>query len=93
MNEQEATDLDERVTRKASRRVRNALFIAVLVAAILNSEGLLLAARGLPVGPVEDVLVRLAETWHTEMARQRAAGPYQKVRDFVRSLQSDPSAR
>ena len=67
-------------------QVRRGYVIAFLMLLVFNSTALVSLVRELPVGPVEDAVVALSETWAEQMARNGFARPEQFVRDLVTDL-------
>lgn len=93
---------DEDTTRKSVTRVRRAFAITVLVLLLLNSAGLVQLVQGLSIGPVQDTVIVMSETWHGEMERHGVAdvlsGIRTRVAEFVQRpwddvLIADPDLR
>jgi hypothetical protein len=81
---------DEDVTRKSVARVRRAFVITVLVLLLLNSAGLVQLVQGLSIGPVQDTVIVMAETWHGEMERHGVAAVLADIRSQVTELVQRP---
>lgn len=58
---------EEKETHYQVGRVWRALIVAVAVLALLNSDRLVTMVSGLSVGPVEDTIIVMSETWHEQM--------------------------
>jgi hypothetical protein len=81
---------DEDVTRKSVARVRRAFVITVLVLLLLNSAGLVQLVQGLSIGPVQDTVIVMAETWHGEMERHGVSAVLADIRSQVAELVRQP---
>jgi len=81
---------DEDVTRKSVGRVRRAFVMTVLVLLLLNSAGLVQLVQGLSIGPVQDTVIVMAETWHGEMERHGVAAVLADIRSQVAGLVQRP---
>lgn len=68
------------------KRVFGAMLIAALLLAVFNSQGLVSWVLGLPSGPIEDEIVRLAKIWHSWMDALGVSDYIGLARDQVRSL-------
>lgn len=78
----------ERETHHQAGRVRRAFVLSVLLLILFHSSALVSLARDLPVGPVEDGIVALAETWHGQMKKNGFTDPGTRVRDWVSELRT-----
>lgn len=78
----------ERETHHQAGRVRRAFVLSVLLLVLFHSSALVSLVRELPVGPVEDGIVALAETWHGQMEKNGFTDPGIRVRDWVRELRT-----
>ncbi|MBG51806.1 MAG: hypothetical protein JJ939_09330 [Alphaproteobacteria bacterium] len=76
----------ENATRGAVRRVTRTLIISVLILLLFNSEGLVRLVQGLSVGPVQNTIIVMSETWHEEMVRHGVAGVLEDIRGEVAAL-------
>jgi hypothetical protein len=81
---------DEDLTRKSVARVRRAFVITVLVLLLLNSAGLVQLVQGLSIGPVQDTVIVMAETWHGEMERHGVSAVLADIRSQVADLVQRP---
>lgn len=63
----------EQQTRSSVRRVMRSLMLALAVLLFFNSAGLLHLVQGLSIGPVQDTVIVMSETWHGEMERHGVA--------------------
>jgi hypothetical protein len=81
---------DEDTTRKSVARVRRAFVITVLVLLLLNSAGLVQLVQGLSIGPVQDTIIVMSETWHGEMERHGVADVLAGIRAQVTEFVQQP---
>ncbi len=81
---------EEDITRKSVARVRRAFTITVLVLLLLNSAGLVQLVQGLSIGPVQDTIIVMAETWHGEMERHGVADVLSDIRTRVTEFVERP---
>ncbi|MAN61122.1 MAG: hypothetical protein CMI60_04160 [Parvibaculum sp.] len=77
---------DEEMTRKSVARVRRAFVITVLILLVFNSAGLVQLVQGLSIGPVQDTIIVMSETWHGEMERHGVADVLSDIRTWVTEL-------
>lgn len=71
---------EERETHYQIGRLWRALIIAAAVLALLNSGRLVTMVSGLSVGPVEDTIIVMSETWHEQMNERGLAQFAEDVR-------------
>lgn len=81
---------DEEITRKSVTRVRRVFLTTVLILLILNSEGLVQLTQGLSIGPVQDTVIVMSETWHAEMERHGVADILSDIRLQVSEFVQQP---
>jgi hypothetical protein len=81
---------DEEMTRKSVARVRRAFVITVLILLVFNSAGLVQLVQGLSIGPVQDTIIVMSETWHGEMERHGVADVLSDIRTWVTELVQRP---
>ncbi|WOF75094.1 hypothetical protein QMT40_002757 [Parvibaculaceae bacterium PLY_AMNH_Bact1] len=81
---------EEEITRKSATRVRRAFLITVLMLLLLNSAGLLQLVQGLSIGPVQDTIIVMSETWHEEMERHGVADVLSDIRTRVAEFVQQP---
>lgn len=60
---------EEEETRLSVGRVRRAFWIAAFILLLLNSVGLVQLVQGLSIGPVQDTVIVMTQTWNSEMER------------------------
>lgn len=77
---------DEEMTRKSVARVRRAFVITVLILLVFNSAGLVQLVQGLSIGPVQDTIIVMSETWHGEMERHGVADVLSDIGTWVTEL-------
>jgi hypothetical protein len=81
------TDLrQEEETRVSVTRVRRALWVTVAILFILNSAGLVQLVQGLSIGPVQDTVIVMSETWNEEMERHGVTQILSDIRARVEGL-------
>ena len=73
----------EEETRLSVGRVRRAFWITALVLLLLNSAGLAQLAQGLSIGPVQDTVIAMTQTWRSEMERHGVTGVLSTIRARV----------
>ena len=73
----------EEETRVSVGRVRRAFWITALVLLLLNSAGLMQLAQGLSIGPVQDTVIAMTQTWNSEMERHGVTGVLSTIRARV----------
>ncbi|MEQ9519904.1 MAG: hypothetical protein RLN89_10750 [Parvibaculum sp.] len=76
----------ETATRGSVRRMARTLIVAFLVLLLMNSAGLVQLVQGLSVGPVQDTVIVMSETWHSEMERHGVAEVLAAIRTKVSVL-------
>lgn len=81
---------DEDITRKSVTRVRRAFVVTVLLLLLLNSAGLVQLVQGLSIGPVQDTVIVMSETWHGEMERHGVADVLAGIRRHVTEIVQRP---
>ena len=74
---------EEEETRMSVGRVRRAFWITALVLLLLNSAGLMQLAQGLSIGPVQDIVIAMTETWNSEMKRHGVTDVLSTIRTRV----------
>lgn len=79
---------NERETYHQVGRVRRAFGLSVVLLLLFHSAALVGLVRELPVAPVEDGIVALAETWHGQMEKNGFTDPGIGVRDWVSELRA-----
>lgn len=81
---------DEEITRKSVTRVRRAFLTTILILLLLNSAGLVQLVQGLSIGPVQDTIIVMSETWHEEMERHGVADVLSGIRTGVSEFVQRP---
>lgn len=81
---------DEEITRKSATRVRRAFLMTVFILLLLNSAGLVQLVQGLSIGPVQDTVIVMSETWHEEMERHGVADILSGIRSHVTEFVQRP---
>lgn len=77
-------DLDrEAATRRSVARFTRAMWIAVFLLLLFNSNGLVTVVNGFGVGPVEDAAVALAATWNEQMEKDGLTKVIATIREAV----------
>ncbi|MGK2741271.1 hypothetical protein ACSHT0_10270 [Tepidicaulis sp. LMO-SS28] len=71
---------EEKETHYQVGRIWRSLLVAVAVLALLNSERLVTMVSGLSVGPVEDTVIVMSETWHQQMEERGLAQLAEDIR-------------
>jgi len=74
---------EEEETRQSVGRVRRAFGITALILLLLNSESLELLVQGLSIGPVQDTVIAMTQTWRSEMERHGVTGVLSTIRARV----------
>ena len=82
----------EEETRVSVVRVRRALWVTVAILCLLNSAGLVQLVQGLSIGPVQDTVIVMSETWNAEMERHGVTQILSDIRVRVQDLM-DRAAR
>jgi hypothetical protein len=80
----------EEETRRSVARVRRAFVVTVLMLLFLNSAGLVKLVQGLSIGPVQDTIIVMSETWHGEMERHGVADILESIRGEVEAVVERP---
>lgn len=78
----------EAETSRAFKRMFWAMLLAGFVLLVFNSAALVSYVRGLPIGPVEDTIIALSETWHEQMARNGATAFVEEVHGAIARLRA-----
>lgn len=76
----------EEETRVSVVRVRRALWVTVAILFLLNSAGLVQLVQGLSIGPVQDTVIVMSETWNAEMERHGVTQILSDIRARVQEL-------
>ncbi len=78
------TDFDrEATTRQSVARFTRAMWIAVFLLILFNSNGLVTVVNGFGVGPVQDATVALAATWNEQMEKNGLTRVGATIREAV----------
>ncbi|MDO8288431.1 MAG: hypothetical protein Q7T44_04355 [Parvibaculum sp.] len=70
-------------TQAQITRFKGAMWIAVAVLLLFNSAALVTVVNGFGVGPVQDTIVVMADTWNTQMEKQGLSEPVRVIREGV----------
>ncbi len=81
---------EEEETRQSVGRVRRAFGITALILLLLNSESLELLVQGLSIGPVQDTVITMTQTWNSEMERHGVARILSTIRAQVAGFVERP---
>ena len=76
----------EEETRVSVVGVRRALWVTVAILFLLNSAGLVQLVQGLSIGPVQDTVIVMSETWNAEMERHGVTQILSDIRARVQEL-------
>lgn len=77
---------NEEETRRNVQRVNRALVLALLALLLFNSAGLVRLVQGLSIGPVQDTVIVMVETWHAEMERHGVTRVLEAIRGEMTRL-------
>lgn len=80
----------EEETRISISRVRRALLVTVVILFLLNSAGLAQLVQGLSIGPVQDTVIVMSETWNSEMERHGVTKILSDIRSNVSEMVNRP---
>lgn len=73
-------------TRRSVARVARALVIVMLILLVFSSDRLMNWVNGFEVGPVQNGIVALADTWSEQMSRNGFNEPASHMRDGMAEL-------